>query len=110
MRMAATRALHDQRAKPGEYSKQQCDSCERGGMDRKKARPYKFHKKRSIHNKADGTTYTYFGEFVSSDLCDFNKHASSIHKYKYAVGFLDHGTGIFAVEYIKSKQSDHVQE
>ena len=110
LRMAATRALHDQRAKPGEYSKQQCDSCERGGMDRKKARPYKFHKKRSFHNKADGTTYTYFGEFVSSDLCDFSKHASSIHKYKYAVGFLDHATGIFAVEYIKSKQSDHVQE
>ena len=109
LRLAATRALHDARASPGEYVKQPCDSCERGGKDRKRPREYRPRKKSEPNTaSAPSNKYKFFGECVSSDLIDFSKNVSVLQKHRYAVGFFDHATGIMHAEYIQSKSAELV--
>ena len=72
-----------------------CDACQRGGMKRKPS------------GKRPQGRYTYFGEKLSSDLCEFPK---SLEGYKYVLCIVDAHTNWLTTVPLKSKAADEVKE
>ena len=71
-----------------------CDACQQGGS------------KRQPTGKRPKGRYTYFGEKLSSDLCQFPK---SLEGYKYVLCIVDACTNWLVTVPLKSKGSDEVK-
>ena len=109
LRLAASRSsgldeLH------GYIAPRDCDACEQGGKSF--LRPEKYRPRRAKQSPATNDTrkqYTYFGERISSDLCDFSRYTSAFKSYKFAVCFIDHYSGHAYVECLKGKDGPGVK-
>ena len=87
--------------------KSKCPACEESGKQRRKPRPYR----RAIRNIKPlfgyKKQYTYFGEMVYSDLMG-PMPASAIHKFTYAICFVDAATGFAFTVALKNKLAANV--
>jgi len=83
----------------------------RPGSDRCECAASRLNRRRKGHpsQPTNRRVYTHFGERVASDLCGpFKLLPFSIHKFKFAINFVDYFSGVIAVYFLENGSSPEI--
>ena len=83
----------------------------RPGSDRCECAACRLNRRRKGHpsQPTNRRVYTHFGERVASDLCGpFKLLPFSIHKFKFAINFVDYFSGVIAVYFLENGSSPEI--